>query len=141
MKKLLILLMVLAFSACSTFNIQDPVHKLAVQYATGKFIESTPTYGRVATARRVISYAQRAKQLFDVERKSILLIEQELLERLNKERLSPADRTLAVALITSVADNIEKKIDVGVLNEDEKVTVNEILNAIITTAEWYDVSN
>ena len=139
MKKILLLLVIVFISACSTLNMQDPAHKLAVQYATGKFIERTPVFGRVGAARKVIAYAESAKQLFDFERKSLVDIEAELLRRLATERLSISDRALATALIQSVADNIEQKTNIGVIDDEKKVTVNEILNAIIVAANWYNI--
>lgn len=125
---------ILLSTGCSTFNIQDPSHKLAIQYATGQYIEQGNT---VVRAEKVIAYAEEAKTLLDFQGFSVTAIKDRLKERVMAEGLSPSDSLLALTLIDMVQVKVNQDINKGIIDPTTKVTLNEVLNAIISVSKMY----
>ena len=134
MKTLLIIFLAFVLGACSTIDLQNPAHRIAIQYATAKFIEQGETQKR---AQGVISEIEQAQIFFDVQGVPLSDIKARIIERVRYRGLSPADTLLATALIDAVELKIAEDIGRGVINPDDKIRINAALDLIKQAAEVY----
>ena len=128
---------ILAFilAGCSTLEKQPVASALVIQSATLYSIEQSSD--RAETARRIIAAAEDAKKLMDFEGVTV----DELVAK-TRARLAQSDRPLsekaALNALLVVADQyIRDKINAGVINPQDKLTVNSVLDAIINSAKAY----
>ena len=134
MKKIILCLLILTLSACSTVNFQSPAHKLAIQYAVGKFIEAGDASKRAAA---IISEVTNAQTLIDLQQVPIADVKLAVLRRVADRGLSVADTMLASALIDIVEAQITADISKGIISKDETIRVNAFLDIVKQAAGIY----
>ena len=134
MKTLLIIILASMLGACSTIDLQNPAHRIAIQYATSKFIEQGESQKR---AEAVIAEVEQAKTLIDMQAVPLSDIKARIIQRVSDRGLSPADTLLATALIDVVNLKIAEDIDNGVIGANDKIRINSALELIKQAATVY----
>lgn len=134
MNTIILIVLALLIAGCSTINLQDPAQRLAIQYATAKFIEKGETQKRAAA---IIEEADKAKTFFDVQGVPLSDIKSRIIERVRDRGLSPADTLLATALIDAVEMKIAEDIGRGIIGPDDKIRINWALDLIKKAAAVY----
>lgn len=128
---LLIPIMIGCLAACSTLRENEPTAKLFVQYATIKYLEGLPP-GKVQESKlRIVRIANDLKALAEQESVTLTLLQTAVDKELDKANLSESDRFLADALVTVVALELQKKINVGLLSPSERLQVRDFLDWVI----------
>lgn len=134
MKTILFLGLMLSVSGCSLVSFEDSASKLAIQYATAKYIEQGNVQKR---AMEIIAEVDRATAFLDVQSVPVADLKRRVIERVAVSGLSTADTLLATALIDTIDVEIGRHVKTGVISDDEKVRVNGVLNIIRRTAAIY----
>lgn len=136
MKKLIFTTMValaLVSSGCASTGDtnREAVGRLAIQYATLKVIERSDTI----TAEDVVAHVERVRALVDENAEvSLVDLRQELLSRIDMEALDAADRLLVMTLLDQVELTLTDEAEIGVLDEDAKARVAEVLSWVAAAA-------
>lgn len=110
--------------------------RVAVQYAVGKYIEKVSPIDKVEKVRRIIETARLVSQLAENESVTIDSLRAYVAQRL-ADRLSPADRLLAGAIIDAAAIELKNRVGDGVLKPDQLVQVREVLTWVEEAATAY----
>jgi hypothetical protein len=131
MKKLLLALVAIGLTSCASSPVQD----LGLQYIVAKTIEQSSDPAKLAT--RVVRAAEDAKILIDLKPLTPAELQVVLLERLAKSDLSPADKLLLSALVSSGVSYLAQRIEAGNLPEDFKLTANRLLSLVSAAAGVY----
>lgn len=131
--KYLILSLIL-LSGCASFNSGGGAERLAITYATMKYVESGDQPSE--RAERVIRVAEDAKSFLDTGTASLDLLQAAVVERLPAD-LSPADRLLANALIQTVVGELQARVGSGIIPPDQVYQVSTVLGIVIDAAEAY----
>ncbi len=128
-----------SLSGCATLFPSDSqlAQQVAVQYATGKFIESKPAAERAARAAQVKSVAEQVKVVAASDSATVAAIHELAMAKVNGSHLSASDRLLATALVEAVVQELSGKVVDGVLKPDDRVVVMHILDWVITAAVAY----
>ncbi len=129
-----------ALSGCST--LMDPGNRagqqIAVQYATGKYIESPATpEARQARARQVKAVAENLKTVAKSDSATIAQLHELAMAKVAKANLSPSDRLLATTLVGVAVQELSQRVSIGVLDPDTRVAVSRLLDWVIAAASAY----
>lgn len=131
---------VTALPACKTLTNPDNriAQQIAVQYATGKFIEGEKTVdSRLARARSVAKVAENLKAVTGGGAATIAQLHELAVEKVAKANLTPADRILASTLLDVAVQELSARVTTGVLDPDAVVAVNRLLDWVIAAASAY----
>ena len=134
MKKIVPFLCViaLALGACSSNPSarDEAIIGLSVQYATAKYIEKRPN-----SRENIVRVATAAKGIVAGDSTATLITLQEFVgQELDKLSLSPADRVLANGLVSLIVAELQAKVGDGLIPEDQRVRVSQVLDLIIAAA-------
>ena len=99
--------------------------RLAVSYATAKYIEKAGPSGVVERVQRIRAMLDTLEKLSSGEMVTIDALKAYVAQRL--DHLSPADRVLAGALIDAAVAELEARVGSGVLDPEKLVKVREVL--------------
>ncbi len=116
---------------------QDATVKVAVTYATMKYIDAKGPEAAVNRAARVAAVANQALNAIEGEGFELSQFTTHLVQGL-PANLDPADRTLAVALISLIGDELTGRIGEGVLDEEKRVKVRAVLKWITQATSYYE---
>ena len=132
MKAIFAILFAFTFSACALISQSPSTAHLAVTIATMKVVEagSDP----VSRAERVIAIATEAQYIIDNQSVTIDALEAVIIGRLNEQEMTPSDRLLADALVMTIADELRTKVGLGLLSEDQRLTVSTVLSWVVRAA-------
>ncbi len=108
--------------------------QLAVQYATGKYIESGSPVKRAAD---VLAVAKLVKAAAASDSATVGTLRSLALEKVSAAHLAPADQLLAVSLVTAVADELQARISMGILDANARLAVDRVLDWVIAAASVY----
>jgi hypothetical protein len=112
-------------------NTQSLAAKSAIQYATIKAIE-----GKSERAKRVVSITADLDSLVDGNTQaSVDKVEQLVRDEVRWDKLDTADTLLVNNLINGVKVQLQKRIDEGVLDKDERVAVRTVLTWVREAAK------
>lgn len=129
----IIVSMILALSllGCATLRSGDPGPKLAVQYATLKYIGQD-----IPRAHRVADAVVRAEALLDGNiAVAIPELEAVIRDKIDISKLDAADRLLLDTLFTVVRDELQARLGDGALNPEQLVEVRLVLAWVKAAAE------
>lgn len=129
-----------ALPACSF--LQDPNNsvgqQIAVQYATGKFIEGAKTDAeRVKRASDVKAVAVQIQTVAASDSASIAALHELAVAKVAAAHLAPADALLANTLVDVVVSELSRRVAGGVLDADSRVVVARLLDWAIAAADAY----
>jgi len=127
---------VAGLTACATLEKHSAVVGLVVSQATMRYIESKPVSERASVAARVVSVATDIEAVASGKPVTIAELARLALSAI-PSNLAPADRQLAIAIVSIAAQELQLKIGEGVLTAEQSVTVNEVVKAIRFAAEVY----
>lgn len=121
-------------AGCSLLDtVSDDRNQLAVQYATAKVIDGAP-----AKAQRVADLVAEARDyVADGATVSIARLDSEARQRIDWQRLDPADRILVDAVLTSARERLQFEIGEGVLNAEQRLQLSAVLDWIEAAARGY----
>ena len=112
--------------------------QIAVQYATGKYIENEATVdARLARARQVKAVAASLKAVAASDSATVDQLRSLAMSKVAKANLAPADRVLATTLVEVAVQELAKRVDTGALNPDARVAVARLLDWVIAAANAY----
>lgn len=138
MKALIVIAAVLSMTGCATFKDHETTTKLAVNYATMKYIEKAgDSASQVARAVRVRNVATQLLAVAGSDSITIALLKTAAMSQL-PPGLTPADRALASALIDAAVDELLKKIGDGVLTSDAVLQVKTVIGWIVEATAYYE---
>jgi hypothetical protein len=133
LKKLVSIVAVLLLAACSSnpSSRDEAIIGLSVQYATAKYIEKRPD-----SRENIVHVATAAKGIVAGDSTATLITLQEFVgQELDKLSLSPADRVLANGLVSLIVAELQAKVGDGLIPEDQKIRVSQILDLVIAAAQ------
>ena len=110
--------------------------KISVQYAVGKYIEHQPQDARAETAKRISATVEVVSELASNESTTVDALRAYVAQRLG-DKLSPADKLLAGAIIDAAAVELKARVGDGVLKPDQLVKVREVLTWVAEAAAAY----
>jgi hypothetical protein len=129
-----LILSLLLLTGCASFNSGGGAERLAITYATMKYVESSNQPAE--RAERVIAVAEEAKSFLDTGTASLDLLQAAVVERLPAD-LSAADRLLANALIQTIVAELQTRVGAGIIPPDQAYQVSTVLGIVIDAAEAY----
>lgn len=125
----------LTLTGCTLLRERPAAVRLAVSYATAKYIEASDRPAE--RALRVRDVATKVAQF--IESSPDILVDQ--LRNVAIANLPPglgmADRTLALAVIDTVAEEIQARIKSGALPEDVKMNARSVVQWVAAAAIGY----
>ncbi len=130
-------------SGCALLEkIADPkndlIEQVAIQYATGKFIEAEKDSAkRTARAGDVVKVAKDLKAVATSDSATVDALQALALKKIVAAKLQPADNLLATALVTAAVQELKDKVSAGVLSPDARVAVDKLLDWVIGAATAY----
>lgn len=131
------LTVVLTMGALSGCDDKSPGPQLLVSYATMKVIEQGGSpEAELNRAQKIHEIAQEAKSLLAGETATIGLLETEIRKQVNRLDLSPADAFLADSLIRQVLYELQKRVGDGVLSDERRFKVAEVLSWVIDATAY-----
>lgn len=124
-----------ALAGCTAIEQSPTTAKLATQYATLKIIGQGPDQG--ARKTKIRNIAQDAKRFLDHDAVTLPGLHAAVMERVDMESLSPADRMLANALIGAVVTELEARLGngPGMIPPDDLYQIAEVLDWVIEAAQ------
>lgn len=133
MKKLLIAAVAaLSMTGCATLQNNSGSARLVVSYATLKVIEAGKSpEAQAERAQNIRRIASDAKSILDLESVSLEFLQSAVRARLADLSLSPADRMLADGLVNLIVQELQLKVDSGVLSEEQRYRVSTVLGWVI----------
>ena len=134
MKFLMILVAVFSLSSCAMIDLDRPAHRLAIQYAVGKFIESGSPAMKAA---KVLNFTKSVKKIVDLNSIPLTEIKNDIVDRIVLSDMTPADKTLAIALVDMINEQIKGDIEKGLIKETDTIRVNAALALIDQVAALY----
>jgi hypothetical protein len=131
-----------ALPGCATLSgpasSQQLAAQVAVQYATGKFIEGgADVDAKLARARQVKAVAENLKTVAAADSATIAALQELAMSKVAKASLSPSDRLLATTLVEVAVQELSARVSTGVLDPEAKVAVSRLLDWVITAANAY----
>jgi hypothetical protein len=119
----------LQLAGCGTLERHENTARLAVTYATLKGIEK----GLDPVRTRAV--AESAKAIVSGEAVTLTGLQEAISGELGGLDLSPADRFLADALVSAIAQELQLRIGTGVLSPEQKVEVGQVLQWVISATD------
>jgi hypothetical protein len=140
--KLLIVLAIasmtaLTLPACQTLDEHGATVKLAITYATMKYIDASGPAAAVNRAARVAAFANQALNAVEGDGFELSAFKAHIMQNLAPD-LSTADRVLAVALIDVIAQELQLRIGEGVLTPETRVKAKQVLTWIHEATAYYE---
>lgn len=139
----LAILLSVGLVGCATMSApqNQMVEQIAVQYATGKFIEAKAfPADRIERAAQVKSVAVAVKAVAASDNADIATLEALAMSRINTANLQPSDRLLAQALVAAVVTELSTRVANGALSASDRVLVTQMLDWVISACDAYAVS-
>lgn len=132
-------LVVTTLSACQVLTpTQSIAQQVAIQYATAKFIEDKHAdTDRAKRAADVIKAAEAVKAFASGETVTIATLQAKGLELVAGSNLGLADKALANTLVVVVVQELQSRVNAGVLSDDDRIKVVTVLDSIIAAANAY----
>lgn len=138
MKRLLIgAVLALSLSTLPACKSDSATVKVAVTYATMKYIDAEGPANAVNRAARVAAVANQAANAIEGDGFELSAFTVHLVQNLPAD-LSPADRALAVALIGLIGDELALRIGDGALTPEKRVKVRQVLGWISQATSYYE---
>lgn len=113
------------------------VQQIAVQYATGKFIEAKPAAERAARAKEVKAVALAVRQVASSDSSTVVALQALASAKVAASGLQGADRLLADALVAAVVQELSSRVSTGVLTPENQVIVAKVLDWVVAAADAY----
>lgn len=88
-------------------------------------------------AIRIVAVAEQALEVASTEGVLIAVVQEAVKESIDWASLSPADTLLANELINLVAEDLNDRVDSGVLEGESMLTARRVLEAVIEATELY----
>jgi hypothetical protein len=113
--------------------------QVAVQYATGKFVEAAgPSVdARLARARQVKAVAEQLRAVASSDSATIAALHELAMVQVAKASLAPADRLLANTLVDIAVQELSARVSTGALNAEARVAVTRLLDWVVAAASAY----
>lgn len=121
----LYLVAVLQLAGCGTLERHENTARLAITYATLKGVEK----GLDPVRTRAV--AESAKAIASGEAVTLAGLQEAISTELAGLHLTVADRFLADALVSAIAQELQLRIGTGVLSPEQKVEVSQVLQWVI----------
>lgn len=128
-----------ALPACSSLKGLDEhsaTVKVAITYATMKYIDQAGPGASIARAARVAAFANEALNAIEGDGFQLDAFKAHIVGLL-PPTLPIADRVLAVSLIDVIAQEIQNRIGTGVLDAQTRLKVREVLKWIEGATAFY----
>lgn len=139
MRSALVLAFALVLTSCATTPSPqvELASQVAIQLATGKFIESSSN--PAARAERVAQIATQVKALAAGDTSTVDALNEYVENALASANvhLEPSDRILINTLVAAVVDELHRRVSNGVLSDKDKLIVSHVLDWIIEASEVY----
>lgn len=113
------------------------LHQVAVQYATGKYIEAAGPDAMEARACKVLSVSDAIAALATDDTVTLDSLESHALQAVAKAEMTPADRILANTLVAAVVAELRARVDTGVLSDQDRYRVGLVLGWVKQAAGLY----
>ncbi len=130
----------LALFVCGALTGCKPSEQLAarvaVQYSVGKYIEKQSPAERAERVAQIIATVDLVSSMAENEVVTIDGLRAYVALRL-ADKLSPADRLLAGAIIDAAALELKSRVGDGALKPDQLVKVREVLSWVAEAASAY----
>jgi hypothetical protein len=127
----------LLFGCASWTGSQKLAATVGIQYATAKFVEHEPEDKREARAIKVINATVALKAVASDTSTTIDSLQGEAFDLIEKTNLGPADRVLVNTLVAAVIEELRQRVSTGLLKEDDKILVIQVLDNIAAAARGY----
>lgn len=138
MKRLLLgAVLALSLSTLPACNSDSATVKVAVTYATMKYIDAQGPANSVNRAARVAAVAAQALNAIEGDGFELSTFTVHLVQNLPAD-LAPSDRALAIALIGLIGDELALRIGDGVLTPEKRVKVKQVLGWISQATAYYE---
>lgn len=119
-------ILVFIFGAMGCKTSETTVARLAVSYATAKYIEKAGPSGTLERVRQIRATLDELEKVATGEAVTIDALKVYLSQRL--QNLSPADRALATTLVDIAVSELSARVGTGVLKPDQLVKVREVIS-------------
>ena len=138
MKKFLVAAVAaLTLAGCASLQANSGSARLVVSYATLKVIEAGKSpEAQAQRAENIRRIATDAKSFLDLESVSLEFLQSAVRARLADLDLSPADRMLADGLVTLIVQELQLKVDSGVLSTEQRYRVSTVLGWVIDATSY-----
>lgn len=132
---LMFLAIAFALAGCAAIEQSPTTAKLATQYATLKVIERGDD--QPVRAAKIRAIAEDAKRFLDHDAVTLPGLHAAVMERVDLESLSTADRMLASALVGAVVAELEARLGdgPGLIPPDDLYQIAEVLDWVIEAAQ------
>jgi hypothetical protein len=125
-------------SGCSFLKPENAVlHQVAVQYATGKYIEGADEGKEIDRACKIIAVSETVAALATSDTVTLDGLEAHALSVVANASMSPADRILANTLVAAVVAELRARVDTGVLSDQDRYRVGLVLGWVKQAAGAY----
>lgn len=110
--------------------------RLAVSYATAKYIERANPSAQPERARRIRAVVEQVEKASTGESVTIAALRAYIVEKLPAD-LSPADKFLAGQLIDVATEELQARVGIGAIPPDKLVKVREVLGWVLEATYAY----
>ncbi len=127
-----------ALPACESLKLGEhgATVKLAISYATMKYVDQAGPGANIQRAARVASFANQAMNAIEGEGFTLDAFKSHILELIPAD-LDTADKVLALALIDVIAQELQLRIGDGVLTPETRVKAKQVLTWIVDATAFY----
>ena len=145
MLALLLLIPTIFLTGCQTLSgifgntTQATVATIAIEYATGKFIEAAGAdkTRQLSRATDVANVAKSLEAVASGDQTTIAQLTDLAMQKVTAAKLSQADTLLAAALVQAIVAELGTKIQNGVITKDDVVIIDQVLGAVLTATKIY----
>lgn len=139
MKFLIALAICLGLAGCPLTkpdSAESQVAKIAVQYATAKFIAKAPEGQQSTRAGKITAIVSDIEALAKGESVTLEFLEEAIRRNIPRD-LAPEDLVAVNALTGLVLSELRARVTDGVLKPEQVVVVSAVASWIVETAEYY----
>lgn len=138
MRKLLILAAVAALSfvsGCASTPQGQRAERIVIQASVLHIIEQSAQPAQ--KAQRIVEAVKLARTLLTDETVTVAALRSALLKRVGERDLPASEKLVALEVINTLSDEVEKRVGSGILSPDSLVTVNTVLDWVSDATAFY----
>lgn len=125
----------LATAACSTLGSGDRGERIIVQASVMTLIERSGQ--PAAKATKVLEAIAQVQTLLLDDSTNVARLRTALTDRVAERDLQPSEKLIALEVINSISDAVEKRLGEGFLSPEAIVSVNAVLDWVKSVAVLY----
>lgn len=138
MRKILICAAVAAMtllSACASTPEGERAERIVIQASVLHIIEQSAQPAQ--KAQRIVEAVKLARTLLTDETVTVAALRSALLKRVGERDLPVSEKLVALEVINTLSDEVEKRVGSGILSPDSLVTVNTVLDWVSDATAFY----